>query len=353
MEDELVAIGHELYAVEAVLAQQGEDSDALALVRRVLAEQYERDEDGELTLRPPGDVGAGSLQSPHDPEATYRFKGGERYRGYVANVSETAHPENELQLITDVQVEPNRADDTDLMRQSLDGQRARGIEVKRVTTDGGYTGPRGEAICKQREVELRATRMRGRASAGDGWGWEDWHWELGEEGRPLAVTCPCGSRAEVLAGRAPGRFIARFGAQRCRRCPFFGNRCPVQNRSRVGPTLYLTRRTVDVAQQRRRLHPEDAPLRAVVESTVRSLKRGFPANKLPVRGLIRSRMAIYPAAMMVNLRRLHRHLTTAGTPALQEAVSSLSSIGNALAGHLERILSAFSEVHHARLSISC
>jgi hypothetical protein len=34
----------------------------------------------------------------------------------------------------------------------------------------------------------------------------------------------------------------------------------------------------------------------------------IPGSKLPVRGLIRSRMTLYSAALMVNLRRLHEYL---------------------------------------------
>ena len=48
-------------------------------------------------------------------------------------------------------------------------------------------------------------------------------------------------------------------------------------------------------------------MRVVVENTVRSLKRGFPGSLLPVRGLIRARMMLYLAALMVNVRRLHRY----------------------------------------------
>ena len=60
--------------------------------------------------------------------------------GYVANVSETADWVTDVQLMTDVHVEPNRADDTALMEQSLDDQVRRGNEVKRIKGHDGYTG---------------------------------------------------------------------------------------------------------------------------------------------------------------------------------------------------------------------
>jgi hypothetical protein len=342
-EDHLVTIGQELCAVGAALAQRAPESVVLALIQRVLEEQYEQESDGEVKLRPPGEVGADSLQSPHDPDATYRVKGGESYRGgYVINVSETAEPKNPVQLITDVQVEPNQVDDATLMEQSLDNQVARGIEVDRVTTDGGYTGPQGEGACEKHDVELRATRMRGGRSAPDKWGWEEYTWEVSNEGTPIGVTCPQGCRAELVPGRAEGRFIARFDAERCAVCPFFANVCRVQDRSRAGPTLYVRQRTIEVAQQRQQLHPEDTPIRVVVESTIRSVKHAFPGSKLPVRGLIRSRMVIYPAAMMVNLRRLHRHFRKMAEEASQEVTSSLSSLRNALSRCLKGIHRRFS-----------
>ena len=343
VEEHLATIGQELNVVEALMTEQAPDSDALALVKRVLEEQYEQDTDGTVRLRPSEEISTDSLQSPHDGDATYRIKGGKRFRGgYVINVSETADPENSIQLITDVQVEPNQTDDAQLMEQSLDDQAEREIEVDRVTTDGGYTGPRGEAACEKHDVELRATRMRGGRSAANKWGWEEYTWEVDGEGTPTSVTCPRGCKAALLPGQADGRFIARFDPECCADCRFFNNLCRAQDRRQVGPTLYVQARTIEVARQRQNLHPEDTPIRVLAESTVRSLKRGFPNNKLPVRGLIRSRMMIYPAAVMVNLRRLHRHFAEMAQEASQVVASSLFSVKNGVIRHSNRI--------HRRLS---
>ena len=356
VEEHLTTIGQELSAVEALLTEQASDSDALALVKRVLEEQYERNTDGTVRLRPGEEISTDSLQSPQDPDATYRVKGGKRFRGgYVINVSETADPENVIQLITDVQVEPNQTDDAKLMEQSLDNQAEREIEVDRVTTDGGYTGPQGEAACEKHDVELRATRMRGGHSAADTWGWDEYTWEVDAEGTPVRVTCPQGCEADLVPGQAEGRFIARFDPECCARCSFLNHLCRVQDRPRAGPTLYLQARTIEVARQRQALHPEDTSIRVLAESTVRSLKRAFPNNKPPVRGLVRSRMMIYPAAVMVNLRRLHRYFAEMAQYASQAAASSLSSAKNAVCRHFDRVyrrLSCHLPVRHARQAIA-
>ena len=57
-----------------------------------------------ITLRDPKEVRSDSLQSPHDPEATYS---GHKGKGYEVQVAETCHAENATQLITHVEVTPS------------------------------------------------------------------------------------------------------------------------------------------------------------------------------------------------------------------------------------------------------
>jgi hypothetical protein len=345
VEEHLVTIGQELCQVEAELAQRAPESETLDLIRRVLEEQYEQQSDGTVVLRPPEEVSASSLQSPHDPEATYRVKGGKSYRGgYVVNVSETADPQNSIQLITDVQVEANQTDDATLLEQSLDDQTERGIQIDKATVDGGYTGPQAEAACQRHQVELRATRMRGGHSHPDKWGWDRYTWQMDEDGVPVCVTCPQGVSAQLLPGRAEGRFIARFQTEQCANCPLLGQACRVRECAHLDPSLYVQRRAIQVAQQRQQLHPEDTPIRVVIEATVRSLKWPFPNSKLPVRGLIRVRMTIYTAALMVNLRRLHRHSRRKAKKTAQHAAFSLSSLKTWLGTGLKRVHRCFSMI---------
>ena len=351
VEDHLVIIGKELCAVEAELAQGSCEGETLKLVRRVLEEQYILEAAGKVTLRPEKEVASDSLQSPHDPDATYRVKGGAiYYGGYVANVSETADPENPVQLITDLQVEPNRADDADLLKQSLDNQVARGIEVKQVTTDGGYTGPQGQAACDAHEVTLRATRMRGGYPTSKRWSNDKYLWEHDSDGMPIGVICPAGYRADLIPGRAEGSFLARFDAERCTKCQHFRMPCRVKEGKRVAPTLYVRQGEIESAQRRQRLCPQDNPIRAVVESTVRSLKRAFPGSKLPVRGLIRTRMMLYPAALMVNLRRLHRYFekSVQVTEEIATFLSLLKEVLNRRRRSVFRPFSMLSAAYYAR-----
>ena len=71
-----------------------------------------------ITLRDPKEVRSDSLQSPHDPEATYS---GHKGKGYEVQVAETCHAENATQLITHVEVTPSSGSDTDVTVPLVDG----------------------------------------------------------------------------------------------------------------------------------------------------------------------------------------------------------------------------------------
>jgi hypothetical protein len=344
-EAHLIGIGQLLAELEAELLATQPPSTALPLLQRVLDEQYIREKEVPIQLRPAKEVASDSLQSPYDEEATYRVKNGKTYRGgYVINVSETADPQNPVQLVIDVQVEPNHTDDAQLLTQSLDSQIARGVAVKQITTDGGYTGPTSDTACDIHKVELRATQMRGGRSAPHHWGWEAYTWEVNCDGLPCRVICPEG-QCTTLSTSTGRRFVAHFDADQCAGCPFRDSKCRIQWRKRAGPTLYVKRSMIDATRRRACLHPEDGPIRAVVEATVREIKHPFPGGKLPVRGLVRTRMVIYGAALMTNLRRLHRYAQAkTGSECPSDSDQPLSILSTLISQLKQRLLPKLSHL---------
>ena len=76
--------------------------------------------------------------------------------------------------------------------------------------------------------------------------------------------------------------------------------------------MYFSRPELQLALRRQRSVQAKATgcnLRAAVEATVGALKRPFSNDKLPVRGLFRVNSMLIGSALMVNLRRIHRHQT--------------------------------------------
>jgi hypothetical protein len=326
-ETHLRRVGQLLVEVGAELSASQSEASVLALVQRTLAEQYEIAGE-KVVLKAAAAIGGHCLQSPHDPEATYREKNGGSYKGYVSNLSETCDPDNPVQLITSVQTASNITDDGQLLAASLDEQARRGITVREVTVDGGYNGPTAEEACTAHGVTLRPTTLRGGQGAADRLGWDAYQWQWNEAGQPDTVSCPGGQTASLQPGRHAPWWLARFDQQQCAACPFFMKECRVKPRQRHPPTLSVKLRTIQVARLRQGLSADNYAIRANVESSVHAFKHPFAAGKLPVRGLIRTHMMACGSALMVNMRRLHHYLQAeAATMSQQGTLAADASPG--------------------------
>ena len=118
------------------------------------------------TLRPKQghELSANSLQSPDDVEATYRKKRGKDYVGYVLNVTETCHADNDFQLITLLQTEPNNTDDAHMLVEALPRLTER-TDIDKMYTDGGYNSPDADQVMRDEKVEQVQTAIRGQQPA--------------------------------------------------------------------------------------------------------------------------------------------------------------------------------------------
>ena len=130
-----------------------------------------------ITLRDPKEVRSDSLQSPHDPEATYS---GHKGKGYEVQVAETCHAENATQLITHVEVTPSSGSDTDVTVPLVDGLAERKVRPDELFADTAYGSGRNAFEASRRGTELvspvagsapgELPRRRGRRTAAAHWG---------------------------------------------------------------------------------------------------------------------------------------------------------------------------------------
>ena len=257
------------------------------------------------------EITSGCLQSVDDLEATYRTKGTEHYKGYVANITETCDPENKVQLITKVQVAPNNVDDTQLLAEALPNLKERtGVET--MITDGGYGGKTSDAALQEQEVNLIQTAIRGLQPNPDKFHLSDFELQTNEQGHPITLTCPRGQTVLVTHARTSG-WQARFDPVSCAACPFQQEgRCRTKPQKR-DPRYLLAFTAKEILTANRRktylAHKGDGHnLRAAVEATMRSIKHPFPTGKLPVRGQFRITSMAIASAATINVRRIQRYL---------------------------------------------
>jgi hypothetical protein len=291
----------ELYAWMAeVLKADYASTEIHRIVCRVFAEHFTRVEE-RIAVRPGEEIGSGSLQSPDDPEATYRNRDEESFRGYVLHLAETADPENALQLITDVAVAPNNVEDSRILGERLPEMHRKTPDLGELHTDGAYGSPANDQELAQRQILAVQTGIRGPSAQAP------IRIEQDQAGL-LHVRCAAG---HVVPGSSTAKhYKAEFAAASCAGCPFAAV-CPTQLRLHGGRTFYFTE--AELLKRLRHYRIETLPeerrtLRANVEATIRQVKAPCRNGKLRTRGLGGVRRYAYLRAVAVNFGRIYRHL---------------------------------------------
>jgi hypothetical protein len=307
VQEHLQKIGQVIYTLLQELKGAYASKAAYQVLERLFAENFHL-RGSEIHPKDNSQLTSGCLQSLDDLEATYRTKGKASYQGYVANITETCDPENELQLITKVQVAPNHVDDGQLLAEALPHLKER-CDVDTLLTDGGYGGQVSDTALQEQKVQLIQTAIRGRSPDPEKVHLSQFTIKFNAGGKPSKVTCPQGQTVSAQTSSHQKAFVAHFDPHTCQTCPLV-ERCPAQPGKRDGRHhLRFTQAEARSAERRRQsqAHAHDSQnLRAAVEATVRSVKHPFPAGKLPVRGRFRMTCMIMASAAMTNVRRIQR-----------------------------------------------
>ena len=309
-QEHLQKIGQAIHRLLQDLKNTYAEETAYQVLERIFTENFHLLENG-VRAKENTEITSACLQSVDDLEATYRTKGTGHYKGYVANLTETCDPENEIQLITKVQVAPNNVEDGQLLAEALPNLKER-TSIETMITDGGYGSEVSDDALQEQEVTLIQTAIRGAQPTPDKFSLSDFSIQPDEKGNPNAITCPQGQTVPVLAGRTTG-WQARFDPEICSQCPFhLDGQCRTQPQKR-DPRYLLTFSThaVRAAQRRKNYLAHQGHshnLRSAVEATVRSVKHPFPAGKLPVRGQFRVTCMAIASAATTNARRIQRYL---------------------------------------------
>jgi len=355
----LERIGQLMHQLLEELPGKYGDERSYQILPRVFTEHFVLETESGLRPKEGEELSTSSLQSPDDEQASYRQKRGQDYVGYVANVTETCDPENELQLVTKVQVEPNTSEDAQMLAEALPDLKAR-TEVDEMHTDGGYSSEDVDEAMGEMKIDQVQTAIKGAKPDPDTLGLEDFEWEISDQGQPESVTCPNGVPAQVIAGRSQDRYLAYFSFEDCKGCPCAAD-CPAKPlKRRPKRALRFSAQQQHVARRRQlaaQAKDSGHNLRAAVESTVRSIKHPFRHGKVPVRGQPRVSMMMMGSAAMTNVRRICRYLKDKNKPESRKKAQKPSS-DNAIFQFFNRIsrfllaFPAFSTHRAAELAFS-
>lgn len=297
---ELDKLGKIYHKLHTELKEDYGDLQIFQILERVYEEHFTV-LDEKIEVKPNEELHSGMLQSPDDMEATYRKKREEEYRGQVVNVTETANPENEVELLTDIGGYSNNTDDDEILNDRIDKITEKTPDMEELHTDGGYGSEKTDEKMEEKEIRQVQTDIRGRKS----------------EKVPVKITqiredkyeaeCP---QQKVKSQKTRKRHKACFDKEICKSCEY-SSECPsVEQKScRV---YYFTHNTYLLDKRRRvldTLPPERRKLRPNIEATVKEFTG--PLNhkgKLRVRGRFKTMMYAYSMAIAINFGRIHRYL---------------------------------------------
>jgi hypothetical protein len=287
----------------------------------------------------PKTVNSDSLQSPHDPDATYGHKG----KGYEVQASETCSDDNPYQLVTATSVNGAHESDQHAVVPMLDQLDKSRMKPEEMDADTGYGSGENIVEAARRGVVLLApvqdpaappptdhfaapvgdeVLSQARAESADACASSA---NVGadtsevEPDRPLGleafsfnatfeqvVSCPAGHapQHQQLAG---GQVIAVFSSEHCLGCPMAG-RCPTRPLS--GGDRQLRRVPATIATETRQ-HEQQQPAfkerykkRSGIESTNHELKSRHGLGDLRIRGKPRVVLAVTLKALALNVKRV-------------------------------------------------
>lgn len=290
---------------DTVIGRCGDDLKALDeyhLLERCLSEQTIV-EDGTRRLREKkkDSFPKAMMQSPTDPEATYREKAGKKHRGYAANVEEVV--DGNGSVIVDYQFEQNIHSDSQFLQGRLKdmGKQEKGTIL---ITDGAYCGENNVESAAEKNVRLVTTALTGREVPDI---YADF--AFSEDGTKV-LRCPMGNVPQSCCqSSSNGHFYVSFPKEVCMNCPHREECRAKEHKEGCSFTISLT--AGYRARAKRFMESEEFKLlsriRNGIETVPSALRKKYHADRMPVHGTIRNRFFFGCKVAAYNVRKLFNH----------------------------------------------
>jgi hypothetical protein len=251
----------------------------------------------KITVKSSDQLHSGCMQSPDDVDATYRDKNGKTSKGQAINVTETAHPDNPINLVTDVAVNPNNVDDSQVLGDRLDRIKHKIPDLDELHIDGGYGSSDNDEKFDKYGITPIQTAVRGRQSA------VNIEIEQVSENE-YQVCCP---QQKVSSQPTRSRHKAEFDLKQCHHCPH-RSQCSAITMKKY-KVFYFSHEDYLARKRQNRIYEipkERRKLRNNVEATVNEFSCKMPRKKLKVRGAFKAAIFAYSVAISINFGRIYR-----------------------------------------------
>ena len=245
---------------------------------------YEQCEVHEETVQVKAKTGGNVMQNPSEPDATYD---GHKGPGYQVQLSETCHPENQVQLITcaipQTAVEP----DSDAVEPVLDAMEQTALLPEQLIADTLYCSDENVQRAAQRGVELVGP-VSGSDKANDA-SYERLtidDFDIDEQSEEVKC-CPAGHAPESsVVDEQTEKTTTVMPELACVQCEFY-EQCPVAKRNgqyRLEHTAKQRRLAARRREETTEVFRQRYKIRGGIEGTNSGLKRKTGLGQLRVRG---------------------------------------------------------------------
>lgn len=291
-------IGEHLYRVMELFRETPLCTlESYQMLARVVTEHLSVTEQGKkVELKAAKELSSNCLQSPYDPDATYRKKATKVSHGYSVSIAETCLPDNELQIITDVIVEKNNVDDGKILADNFDT--IMGDETEQIITDGGYLNSAIQEKLTTSKKTIVTTAIRGRKPDESKLSSTDFEIEDGQ-----ILRCPNGM-VPIDQNNEQGKIVAHFSHESCATCQ---KKCIIRKNKRKEHVLEITKEKLLTDMARAQFNESEylrkCRLRPAVEGTMFQLKLHLRNGKSKYRGIVKVRFSSIARAIGINFKR--------------------------------------------------
>jgi hypothetical protein len=274
-------------------------SESYMILDRLVNEQINiLDAGKKIELKEPKDLSSDSLQSPYDPEATYRNKGNQARQGYSVSAAETCDPDNDFQIITDIIVEGNNIDDGKILEDNF--ETILGDETVEIIADGAYSNRNVQEKLSESKKNITTTAIRGRKPDSDKVSSVDF--EI-EDNR--VIKCPFGMEP-FEQGFTNDKIVAKFSHDSCDGCSL---NCIIRKNKRKPHVLEIRKNRLLADKQRLKFNNSEylrkCKLRPAVEGTMFQIKLHLRNGKSKYRGKIKIKCSSILRTIAINYKRVH------------------------------------------------
>jgi hypothetical protein len=264
-------------------------TEQMEVLRKVFYQQFEV-VNHEVIILPQERLEPGRIDSPHDPESRFWKKGEDKLSGYISNITETCNPDNPVNLITNVAVEPASAPDNSFLIPAVEEtQELFPEKIETLNTDGGYHSEPNHTFCSEKDLDFVISAIGSVPSRLE-------H-SVDEDGN---LTCIDTQTGELLETKK----VVPKKENTPRKWKVY---CPWLKKPRI-----ITQHDVDIGQLRKQIaarSKEELNLRANIEATIFQFGYHYRANKTRYRGLIKHRMWAFVRCIWINFVRIMNYTT--------------------------------------------